>query len=125
MRVFIANFGQSNYLWPECLKRSTVATIDNVGVHPFWESHDRAGFTDYAVAHLKTARMETPTRPVASRWFGLNDAIANTNGGYVDPPRESTALVDRVPSGPGADRLDAVLQPHAGRPDGLRAAQAR
>lgn len=80
MRVFIANFGQSNYLWPECLKRSTVATIDNVGVHPFWESHDRAGFTDYAVAHLKTARMETPTRPVASRWFGLNDAIANTNG---------------------------------------------
>lgn len=80
MRVFIANFGQSNYLWPECLKRSTVATINNVGVHPFWESGDRAGFTNYAIAHLKTARMEVPTRPVASRWFGLNEAIANTNG---------------------------------------------
>jgi len=80
VRVFIANFGQSNYLWPECLKRGTIATIDNVGVHPFWESRNRAGFIDYAVAHLKTARMQTPTKPVASRWFGLNDAIANTDG---------------------------------------------
>ena len=80
MRVFIANFGQSNYLWPECLKRSTVATIDNIDVHPFWEKGDRVGFTNYAIAHLKTARMEIPTRPVASRWFGLNEAMANTNG---------------------------------------------
>lgn len=66
MRVFIGNFGQSNYLWPECLRRGTVATIDNVGVHPFWENGDRVGFTNYAIAHLKTARMATPIRPVGS-----------------------------------------------------------
>ena len=80
MRVFIANFGQSNYLWPECQKHGTVATIDNVGVRPFWENGDQVGFTNYAMAHMKTARMETPTRPVASRWFGINDAIADTSG---------------------------------------------
>ena len=80
MRVFIANFGQANYLWPECLRRSTIATVDNVGVHRFWENQDRPGFIDYALANMKTAQKETPTRSVASRWFGINDAIANTNG---------------------------------------------
>ncbi len=80
LRVFIANFGQSNYLWPKCLERGTVATINNERVHPFWERRDREGFVDFAVANLKTARMEIPTRAVASRWFGLNDAIAETSG---------------------------------------------
>ncbi len=82
MRVFIANFGQSNYLWPKCLERSTVATINNERVHPFWERRDRDGFVDFAVANLKTARMEIPTRAVASRWFGVNVAIAETSGDH-------------------------------------------
>ena len=80
MKVFIANVGQSNYLWPECLRRSTVATINNLTVHPFWEARDRKGYIAHAVANLKTARGETPTTPVASRWYGVTDEIANTNG---------------------------------------------
>lgn len=80
MKVFIANFGQQNYLWPECQRRSTVATIDNVEVHPFWVAGDRKGFVAYALAHLKTARDETPTTSVASRWYGLMDAISGTDG---------------------------------------------
>lgn len=80
LRVFIANFGQSNYLWPKCLERGTVATLDDERVHPFWERRDREGYVDFAVANLKTARMQIPTRAVASRWFGLNDAIAETVG---------------------------------------------
>ncbi len=79
MRVFIANFGQANYLWPDCLKRKTIATIDNEGVHRFWEARDRLGYIEYALAHMKTARQQTPTRSVASRWYGLADVIANTN----------------------------------------------
>lgn len=79
MRVYIANFGQQNYLWPECRARSTVATINNVAVHPFWERRDRDGYIAYALANMKTARGETPTRSVASRWYGLTDDIANTS----------------------------------------------
>lgn len=82
MRVFIANFGQGNYLWPKCLQRNTVATINNECVHALWEAGDRAGFVEVAIKELKTARMETPTRAVASRWYGLNDAIAETSGDF-------------------------------------------
>lgn len=80
MKVFIANFGQQNYLWPACLERSTVATINNVQVQPFWEARDRKGYVAYALANMKTARGETPTPSVASRWYGLTDEVANTNG---------------------------------------------
>lgn len=80
MKVFIANVGQQNYLWPDCLRRSTVATINNKSVHPFWEARDRKGYVAHALAHLKTARGETPTPSVASRWYGLTDEIANTSG---------------------------------------------
>lgn len=80
MKVFIANFGQQNYLWPACLERSTVATINNVRVQPFWEARDRKGYVAYALANMKTARGETPTPSVASRWYGLTDEVANTNG---------------------------------------------
>jgi hypothetical protein len=79
MRVFIVNVGQQNYLWPDCLRRNTVATVDNVAVHHFWEQRDRKGFIEHALAHLKTARNETPTRAVASRWYGLMEAITETD----------------------------------------------
>jgi hypothetical protein len=80
MNVFIVNVGQSNYLWPDCLRRSTVATINNLNVHPFWEARDRDGYVAYAIANLKTARGETPIKAVASRWYSLTDEIANTSG---------------------------------------------
>lgn len=80
MRVFVANFGQSNYLWPKCLTANTVATLNHVKSHSFWARGDRAGFVEHAVASLKTANMEAPVRAVASRWYGLNDAIAATSG---------------------------------------------
>lgn len=77
--MYIANFGKGNYLWPKCLQTNTVATVDSIGVHPFWVRRDREGYIDYAVKNLKTVRMQTPTRWVASRWYGINDAIANTS----------------------------------------------
>jgi len=80
MKVFIANFGQENYLWPKCLERSTVATINNVGAQPYWERRDRQGYIAYAIAHLKTARGEVPSKPVASRWFTLMEVVSETSG---------------------------------------------
>ena len=80
MRVFIANFGEQNYLWPECRRRNTVATFDDADVHRFWEARDRAGYIEYSIAHKTTVRGAAPTRPVASRWYGLTDTISQTAG---------------------------------------------
>jgi hypothetical protein len=82
LKTYIANFGQGNYLWPACLNRSTIATINNEQVHRFWLARDRAGFIDYAMQNLKTARNEQPTKPVASRWYGINDQVAETVGDF-------------------------------------------
>lgn len=78
MTVFIANFGQENYLWPKCLEQGTVATINREDAQPFWEEGDRKGFIEFALANMKTARGQTPTRPVASRWFSLMTIVAET-----------------------------------------------
>src|SRR5438309_2340820 len=80
MKVFIANFGQGNALWPECLASRTIATVENEQVHHFWVAGDRDGYIEFTLANLKTVRGETPTRPVASRWYGLIDVISQTSG---------------------------------------------
>ena len=80
MRVFIANFGQQNYLWPECLRRASIATFDSEILHRFWEARDRQGYIEHALANMKTVRGEVPTKPVASRWYGLMEVIYNTAG---------------------------------------------
>lgn len=80
MRVFIANFGQENYLWPKCLAKSTVATINNEDAQPYWERGDRQGYIAHALANLKTARGQVPTKPVASRWYSLMEIVSETSG---------------------------------------------
>lgn len=79
-RVFIANFGQENHLWPSCLDRSTVATFEAEDLRPFWLAGDRDGYIAHCIATKKTARGITPTRPVASRWFNLGHIISDTEG---------------------------------------------
>lgn len=82
MAVYIANFGRENYAWQDCLERSTIATMNRVKVHPFWESGDREGYIDFAKKHIFTARNERPTTPVASRWFNLMTIISESLGDY-------------------------------------------
>src|ERR1700740_3298613 len=79
MDTYIANFGHGNYLWPECLRRSSVATIEAEDLRPFWLIGDRAGYIAGAIAPKKTAAGITPTAPVASRWFNLATVITNTH----------------------------------------------
>lgn len=79
MKIFIANFGKANYLWPRCKKQATVATLDDEDLHPFWKNGDRNGYIAYALAHKKSAAGLTPTKPVASRWFNLATTIAETS----------------------------------------------
>lgn len=80
MKTFIANFGKANYLWPDCRGKSTVATLEDEDIHPFWESGDREGYIAHAIANKKSAAGLTPTKPVASRWFNLATIISETSG---------------------------------------------
>ncbi|MER8368044.1 hypothetical protein [Mesorhizobium sp. M1378] len=78
MKVFIANFGRENYAWPDCLTRSTIATMNDVAVQGFWEDGDREGYIQNRMRLHKTAAGKTPTRSVASRWFNLMTAIVES-----------------------------------------------
>jgi hypothetical protein len=79
-RLFIANFGASNYLWPTCLKRATIATFELASSHPFSDANDKEGFVLHSMAKVKTARGLSPTRSVASRWYNVGKIIEATAG---------------------------------------------
>lgn len=80
MKVFIANFGRENYAWPDCLARSTIATMNDVAVQGFWAAGDRESYIQTMVWGHKTAAGTTPTRAVASRWFNLMSTVVETSG---------------------------------------------
>jgi hypothetical protein len=76
--TYIANFGRGNYLWPECLRLSTVATIESEDLRPYWLAGDRQGYIAHAIATKRTSAGITPTPPVASRWFNLATIISSS-----------------------------------------------
>jgi hypothetical protein len=101
LNVFIANFGRENYEWPQCLQRSTVATMNAEAVHGFWERSDRAGYIDYCMKQLKAASGISPTKPVASRWFNLMTIISETAGDvWVHREKEQLWWTVSKPDGP-------------------------
>lgn len=80
MNVYIANFGRGNYEWPLCYERNTVATMIHADTKPFYEAGNRIGFIDWCIANRKAASGLTPTRAVASRWYGAMETVENTAG---------------------------------------------
>jgi len=79
-RVYIANFGRGNYLWPKCKELATVATLNDEDLHELWRVNDRAGFVDVCVATKKSARGIRPPPSLASRWFNLASIVSSTSG---------------------------------------------
>ncbi|MDN7125657.1 hypothetical protein J6I90_12265 [Pseudidiomarina sp. 1APP75-32.1] len=79
MKVYIANFGQENYEWPECLDKSTVATMNDIEAQPLWEQGKREQYITERMKSL-TAAGKKPTRPVAARWYNLMTFISQTDG---------------------------------------------
>jgi hypothetical protein len=106
-KVFIANFGLENYIWPACLSRSTVATFEDEDLRPFWLAGDRDGYVDLCIKTKKTAAGITPTVPVASRWFNLASIISSTEGD-VWIHREKDELWWTISR---ADNVTASLEP--------------
>jgi hypothetical protein len=80
MKTFIANFGTENWAWKNCLERSSIAVMDDMRVHPYWQRGDREGYIAEAQEKL-ISRMGRPVaRQAASRWFNLNTILMETDG---------------------------------------------
>jgi hypothetical protein len=105
--TYIANFGHRNYLWPECLRRSTIATMESEDLRPFWLANDRHGYIAHAIATKKTSAGITPTPPVASRWFNLASIVTSTEHDLWIH-REKNALWWTI-SRPG--EVEVILEP--------------
>ncbi|KWV91743.1 hypothetical protein [Erythrobacter sp. YT30] len=80
MKVYVANFGQGNSLWPLAKANSTLATFDDVRIHPFWKANDRAGYIEAAQNETFTALGHRPTRQTAGRWFNIATQLSETAG---------------------------------------------
>lgn len=76
-KVYIANFGRENYAWPECLKRSCIATMNAAEDHGYWLANDRESYIHQRMQR-KTWAGIYPTRAVASRWFNLMTTITES-----------------------------------------------
>lgn len=79
-RVYIANFGEGNALWPVAKAHNTLITIDHVAVHPFWQKGDRDGYIAASLTHTLTARGIQPSRQTAGRWYNLITELQETEG---------------------------------------------
>ena len=77
-KVYIANCGEGNALWPVAKANSTLITVDNYSVHPYWQKGDRAGFIETAQRVTWNALGERPSRQTAGRWFNLVNEMRDT-----------------------------------------------
>ena len=41
MQTYSANFGSGNWAWPECHRRTAIAVMDDMRVHPYWQRGNR------------------------------------------------------------------------------------
>jgi hypothetical protein len=80
LRVFIANFGRENYLWPACLAQATIATIEADDERPLRLAGEREAYLTLVTTTKRTAAGISPTRQVASRWFNLAGILEATEG---------------------------------------------
>ncbi len=74
MAVYIANFGKENYEWKECLRRGTIASMNDIALFPLWRDGNRDAF----IQKILTSG-ETQNKSTASRWFNLMTVVSQTS----------------------------------------------
>ena len=79
-KVYIANMGEANALWPRAQANRTILTYDNVALHPYWEAGDRDGYVAAALEHATTVRGTRPTKQTAGRWYNLIVELRDSEG---------------------------------------------
>jgi hypothetical protein len=113
MNVFIANFGTGNWAWKDCLQRSSIAVMDDVRVHPYWQRGDLDGYIAEAQRVLQSKAGTPPIRGVATRWFNVPTVMTQTSGDLwvhrekeqvwwtqsLDRPATSEVMADPYPRG--------------------------
>jgi hypothetical protein len=82
MNVYVSLFGTENYAWARCLTENVIVTVVDDDLFPFWQTRDRLGFVNYAIRNKKTRRGNIPNKQTASRWYGLMQNVADTEGDY-------------------------------------------
>jgi hypothetical protein len=111
-KVYIANFGQGNSLWPQCLAKGVLATFDDVAIHGHWRAGDREGFIESAMLRTVTALGQRPTRSTAGRWFNLIGELRDSQDDlWISRQGDSIWWTLSLPDG-----LTETLQP-SDRPD--------
>lgn len=80
MKVYIANFGRENLLWPLCRDGSLILAYEDEDTWPYWHANNRDAYVAHCVANKRTARGIVPPKPTASRWFNLPTIVSETAG---------------------------------------------
>ena len=80
MRTVICNFDLGNWAWTDCLRRGTVAVMDDIRVHDFFLAGDRDGYVRAARKYLHAPGEPPVNVAVASRWYGLSKLLFETDG---------------------------------------------
>ena len=78
-KIYIANFGISNALWPKCLEKSSLETFSHISALPFVQNSDHEGFIANAMANEWTARGVRPNKGTASRWYNVSKIFESTS----------------------------------------------
>lgn len=133
-RVFIANFGVANTMWPQARDLPAVTVFNDEGADPFWRDGDREGFVAYCKANSVTQHGSPPTTGIASRWFNLPTIVTESSGDvWIHRERDqiwwtttSDEIVDvfRAPApAPGREPIVLYAKPSAPWSDRSRTGQ--
>ena len=79
-KVYIANFGRNNYLWPKCLEKSSIATLEDEDLRALWLAGDKDGYIKLCMNEKRSAAGIRPPASLASRWFNLAKIVSSTSG---------------------------------------------
>ncbi len=80
MKVYVANFGSSNWAWRECLKRNIIATMDDVRVGEFWQRKDLEGYVRECLRLMKNRHGKPLVRGTVTHWYNQITWLHESNG---------------------------------------------
>ena len=69
MKVYVANFGSSNWAWQECLERNIIATMDDVRVGALWQRKDLEGYIRECLRLMTNRHGKPLVRGTITHWY--------------------------------------------------------
>ena len=75
----VVNFGEGNFLWPECLRRSAVATYESQEAYDAYRVGDKARYIALCKTHITTSKGGVPTTAMASGWYNWLNIVTQSS----------------------------------------------